>query len=198
MIRFYVIRHGETEPNTRFACIGRIDVPLNEKGTNQATELCDKLKAEADVIYVSPLLRARQTIEPYIKSHPDVPVIIQPNIIERDFGIWEDLSFKDIEKADPVLYDEWQRNYVEYRIPNGESLTDVQKRVDKFLGEILKQNDGKTVFLMTHLCTARHIIAGLLGLDVHKSRCFTLKNASYAVIDYDFDLGFGVLKTLNV
>ena len=39
MVRVYIIRHGETEPNTRFACVGRSDVPLNDTGLMQAKEL---------------------------------------------------------------------------------------------------------------------------------------------------------------
>lgn len=198
MVRVYIIRHGETEPNTRFACVGRSDVPLNDTGLMQAEELCNRLKTEPDAIYMSPLCRTHQTINPYLKCHPDIPAYISPYLIERDFGIWEDLSFKQIEELDPVRYKEWQDNYIEYTIPHGESLMEVQKRVDIFLDKLLPMYDGKTVFLVTHLCTTRHIIAKLLGLEPEMSRRFTMKNAHYAIIDYDNDAGFGVIKYLNI
>lgn len=198
MVRIYVIRHGETEPNTRMACVGRTDVPLNEKGKAQALELKEKLTVKADHIYVSPLQRAYTTIEPYIAMYPDIAVDTAQEITERDFGVWEDLNFKQIEEKDPVRFKQWQDNYIEYTIENGESLIDVQTRVDKFLDNMCPRHEGETVFIATHLCTARHIIAKLLGLDAEKSRCFTLFNASCAVIDYDNNAKYGVLKYINI
>lgn len=198
MVRIYIIRHGETEPNTRFACVGRSDVPLNNTGINQADELCKKLNTKADAVFISPLCRAHQTIKPYLDKHHDIPTYISPYLIERDFGIWEDLSFEQIEELDPERYKEWQDNYINYTIPHGESLMEVQKRVNLFLDRLCPMYDGKTVFLVTHLCTTRHIIARLLGLNPEMSRRFTMKNAHYAVIDYDNNAGYGVVKYLNI
>lgn len=198
MIRFYVIRHGETEPNTRFACVGRRDVPLNENGINQATELCKKLSSVADMVYISPLKRARDTIKPYLDLNPHIPFETAEELIERDFGLWEDLSFKQIEEKEPDAFKEWMDNYIDYVLPEGESLRTVQGRVEEFLKRIIPLHDNQTVFITTHLCVSRHLISTLLGLDAEKSRCFTMKNASYAIIDYDIDAKYGVLKYLNI
>lgn len=198
MIRFYVIRHGETEPNTRYACVGRADVSLNDKGVSQSYILADKLNIKADAIYVSPLSRAIDTIKPYLEKYPDVTPIISKDLIERDFGAWEDLSFAQIEEKYPDKFREWMDNYISYTLPEGESLAVVQRRVEKFLGEVIPENDNKTVFITTHLCVARHLISTLLGMEAEMSRRFTMKNAGYAIIDYDIDAGYGVLKYLNV
>lgn len=198
MLRVYIIRHGETEPNTRFACVGRSDVPLNETGIIQAQKLAERLECVPDTIFVSPLCRAIDTIKPYLDKHSDIPCFISPLLIERDFGIWENLSFKEIEETDPERFNEWQDNYIEYVIPHGESLMEVQHRVEKFLAELYQKYDNKTVFIVTHLCTARHLISTLLGLDPEMSRRFTMKNGYYAVIDYDNIAGYGVIKYLNV
>ncbi len=198
MIRFYVIRHGETEPNTRFACVGRRNVPLNQEGEIQAAQLCEKLTTKADMVYISPLRRAKDTITPYLERNPHIPYETAEELIERDFGLWEDLSFKQIEEKEPDAFKEWMDNYINYVLPQGESLLTVQERVEKFLKRIIPRHDNQTVFITTHLCVSRHLISTLLGLDVEKSRCFTMKNASYAIIDYDIDAGHGVLKYLNI
>ncbi len=198
MIRFYVIRHGETEPNTRFACVGRRDVPLNENGITQATQLCEKLPTVADMVYISPLKRARDTIKPYLDRNPHIPYETAEELIERDFGLWEDMSFKQIEAREPDAFREWMDNYIDYVLPKGESLRAVQGRVEEFLKRIIPLHDNQTVFITTHLCVSRHLISTLLGLDAEKSRCFTMKNASYAIIDYDIDAQYGVLKYLNI
>lgn len=198
MIRFYVIRHGETEPNTRFACVGRRDVPLNENGITQASQLCEKLPTVADMVYISPLKRARDTIKPYLDRNPHIPYETAEELIERDFGLWEDMSFKQIEAREPDAFREWMDNYIDYVLPKGESLRAVQGRVEEFLKRIIPLHDNQTVFITTHLCVSRHLISTLLGLDAEKSRCFTMKNASYAIIDYDIDAKYGVLKYLNI
>ena len=198
MVRIYIIRHGETEPNTRFACGGRSDVPLNETGLKQAEALCNRLTVKADAVYMSPLCRAQQTIKPYLDKNPNIPININFNLIERDFGIWENLSFRQIEELDPTRYKEWQDNYTGYTIPHGESLMKVQERVDEFLEKLCPMYDGRTVFLVTHLCTSRHLIAKLLGLSPEDSRRFTMENGHYAVIDFDNTTGYGVLKYLNI
>ncbi len=198
MIRFYIIRHGETEPNTRSACVGRCDVPLNEKGKIQATQLCEKLSKQADMVYISPLRRAKDTMAPYLENNPHVLYETAEELIERDFGLWEDLSFKQIEEKEPEAFKEWMDNYINYVLPQGENLLTVQKRVEEFLKRIIPLHNNQTVFITTHLCVSRHLISTLLGLDVEKSHCFTMKNASYAIIDYDIDAGHGVLKYLNI
>lgn len=198
MTTLYIIRHGETEPNTRFACLGRLDVPLNENGKKQAHELCERINVKPDSIYVSPLSRAYETVKEYCEKNPDIPVVTEQGITERDYGEWDNMSFKEIEKADPERYFEWQKNFTGYTVPGGESSETVQKRVNSAMDKILSENDGKTVFVVTHLGTARHIISHCLNLTLEESWRFTMNNAAMAVIDYDNEKKCGVLKYLNV
>lgn len=197
MIRIYIIRHGETDSNKRAACVGSTNVPLNDVGRQQACELCARLdNIRPDVIYVSPLSRAADTIKPFCTRHPGIPVITEPAIRERDFGEWEDMSFEEISVADPERYAKWQSDFIGYTVPGGESSCQVQQRVNKLIDSILSEGDGKIYFLVTHLGTARHLISRCLELATEQSWLFTLENASMAVID--IENGCGVLKYLNV
>ncbi len=198
MIRFYIIRHGETEPNTRMACIGHKDVPLTENGVQQALSLNDRLTVKADMVYISPLTRAKETIKPYLDKYPDIKYKIAPEIIERDFGDWDDMSFEQIEKKFPDMFHEWMDNYIDYLIPNGESMREVQNRVNSFCDKVIQHHVGKSVFVVTHLACARQLITRLLDLEPDKSIRFMIKNAYYAIIDYDIDTGYGVIRYLNI
>lgn len=89
MIRFYFIRHGETEWNVQSRFQGIEDIPLNETGMRQAQECGRGLKQTDipfDCIVSSPLERAfvtAQTIAGYLgitEIHKD------PRLIERNFG----------------------------------------------------------------------------------------------------------------
>ena len=64
--RFYFIRHGETEWNTKGIYQGLTDIPLSEKGEKQAEYLGKRFQNKAlkvDAIYSSPLQRAVKTAE---------------------------------------------------------------------------------------------------------------------------------------
>ena len=60
----YFVRHGETDYNLEGIVQGQLDIPLNKKGIHQANEIKNKLKdLDIDIIFSSPLLRAKQTAE---------------------------------------------------------------------------------------------------------------------------------------
>lgn len=198
MTTLYIIRHGETEPNTRCACLGRLDVSLNENGKRQAHDLCERINIKPDIIYVSPLSRAYETVREFCEKNTEIPVIKEPGITERDYGKWDNMSFHDIEKADPEGYAQWQKNFTGYIVPDGESSVMVQKRVNDVMNKILSENAEKTIFIVTHLGTARHIISYCLNLSIEESWRFTMDNASMAVIWYDNEKSCGTLKYLNV
>ena len=197
MIRVYIIRHGKTESNTRAACVGSTDVQLNDVGRAQAISLCERMRdVFPDVIYVSPLLRAADTIKPYCELHPEIQVVTEQDLRERDFGEWEDKTFEEIREADPERYAKWQYDFIGYVVPGGESSEQVQQRINSFIDRLLNQGDGKVYFLVTHLGTARHLISRCLGLSTEQSWRFNIENASVTVID--IENGCGVLKYLNV
>ena len=199
MARIYIIRHGQTDANKRLACIGRVDTPLNDTGHEQSRALAKRLgDVTADKIYISPLTRARQTIQYYLDEHPDIPVKEEPLIIERNFGDWEGLTFDEIEKLVPAEYAKWRTEFVDYQIPGGESSRQVQSRADEFIDLLTAQHTDGTIFLVTHLALSRHLISRLLGLKIEESWRFTMYNASCAVIDYDNTTHCGVLKYLNI
>ena len=60
----YIMRHGETEDNTKRILQGQKNNPLNNQGKKQALEAREQLKDIVfDKIYVSPLIRAIETAE---------------------------------------------------------------------------------------------------------------------------------------
>lgn len=103
------VRHGETEHNKQDKMQGRLDIPLNEVGESQAKLTADKLKNQnIDVIYSSPLARAKQTAE-IINQYHNKPIFIDDRINEielgnltgtkRDYKIIENLEDPEYAKA---------------------------------------------------------------------------------------------------
>lgn len=196
MTEIYIVRHGQTNSNLRNACIGVTDIPLNEEGIRQSHEVFKRLSGiEFDVIYTSPLSRAVDTVAPYMKENPTTPLHMSYAFIERDFGEWEDLNYAEIREKDPLLYEKWQSDVAAFKLPGGESSNEVRERVDKALAKILSRHEGKRILIVTHLLTARHIIASLLGLEKEKDIIFSLDNGSVAKVE--IRKGKGVLTLLN-
>lgn len=80
MIKF--VRHGETEYNVLGISQGQLDIPLNEKGLMQAEEISLFLKDyHFDVIYTSPLIRAKKTAEIINKYH-NVKIVVDDRLKE--------------------------------------------------------------------------------------------------------------------
>ena len=82
-MNIYIVRHGQTDWNVEGRYGGRIDVPLNKKGLEQAYLTKEKLQDIIfDKIYSSPLIRAITTA----KIIRDQNIIIDKRIIERNNG----------------------------------------------------------------------------------------------------------------
>ena len=93
----YLTRHGQTDWNVQKKVMGRCDVPLNEKGLEQAEETRKKLLDEdIDLIICSPLIRARKTAE-VINKGRNIKIIYDDRLIERDFGEFEGKEIKDFD-----------------------------------------------------------------------------------------------------
>ena len=83
----YLIRHGETDWNRENRLQGREDIELNETGLLQSEACAAALRdVPADLILTSPLKRARATAEIISRAAGFTQVVVEQDLIERDFG----------------------------------------------------------------------------------------------------------------
>jgi len=102
MREIFYARHGQTDWNARNLCVGQIDVPLNETGRQQAQNAAQSaLARDIEVIFTSPLLRARETAH-IIADHIRVDVQIVDEIKECHLGVLEGQP-----ENDPYIFDDW-------------------------------------------------------------------------------------------
>lgn len=101
MIDIFFIRHGATEGNLRRRYIGRTDEPLCEAGIAQVKAL-QKRGLSVDEVFVSPLLRTRQTADILF---PKMHYTVVDGLIETDFGRFEGKSADKL-SGDPA-YQAW-------------------------------------------------------------------------------------------
>ncbi len=149
-MKLYITRHGQTEYNVNKLMVGRTDIPLNEKGIEQAQETRKLLKdIKFDVIISSPLIRTKQTAE--ILNINDVPIIYDERLLERDCG---ELTGK---KREDVNIEAYWNYYDETKYERVEDIKGYFKRIYGFLDDIKEKYKDKTVLLVTHMGVTRVI-----------------------------------------
>lgn len=151
-MELYVVRHGQTDYNTKKVFQGHIDIPLNEVGEKQAQETALKFKdIDIDIILVSPLKRTVQTAK-YITEITGVPITIEERIIERYFGNMEGHQNREDWNIKMML--DYEKNY---DIENIEPIQTLFERIYNFLDEITERYKDKKVVLVTHAAVSQPI-----------------------------------------
>jgi len=132
--KIYLFRHGETFYNRDKIFSGFKDSKLSPLGFRQARVVARKLKGKNfEVAFYTRLTRAKQTLKEVLKFHKGVKLIKDDRMIERNYGRLEGHSHASvIKKHGQEQFDKWHRGF-NCRPPGGESFSDVEKRVRKFI-----------------------------------------------------------------
>ncbi len=147
----YLVRHGTTDYNAAMRQQGQIDIPLNDLGLAQGRLLTDYFKdIHIDVGVTSPLTRARQTLDFMLEGHGDVPVVIEPGIIEINVGDTEERKFSECNVFFPDLMPAMNNNPGAFQAPGGESGPEVYNRMSAAVMKILRAYPGKTIAMAGH------------------------------------------------
>ncbi|BBF42449.1 phosphoglycerate mutase family [Lachnospiraceae bacterium KM106-2] len=149
-MKLYFVRHGETDWNVQLRIQGSTDTCLNENGIRQANELGQKLKDEnlkVSKIYSSKQKRAFVTAET-VGSYLDLPVEPLEGLEEMNLGLWEGISWVEVEKNYPKEFKLFYENRRYTKTPKGESYQDVLERLFVALKAIIEQ--GEDAIVVTH------------------------------------------------
>lgn len=174
-----LIRHGLNDAvGVRLA--GRETVPLNEAGFEQARRLVTRLAGvRIDAIYVSPLLRTRQTAEPLATAR-GIEMREMPGAIEFDMGVFDGRRFDEL-KQDP----RWQRFSSQRSLARGdggESMIEVQARAVRGLLDAASRHPGGTIAVFSHADVIRAAVMYFAGMPIDFFHRLDLVPASLCAI----------------
>jgi probable phosphoglycerate mutase len=134
-IELYLIRHGETEENAAGILQGHLPGHLNDKGKEQARQTAEDLQdIPFDIMYCSDLKRCADTAA-IINERLHLPIHYSPLLRERD---WGPLTGKKILCVRAMIDEE------------AESVESMFSRARTFLTEMVQQEDGHTVLIVSH------------------------------------------------
>lgn len=163
MSEILFIRHAETDMAGAFC--GQSDPELNARGRAQLAELIDRLrKEEIGVIYTSDLRRAHAT-GVAVAETLDVNCHARRALREINFGQWEGLTWKDIERRDELYARRWVAEYPGLSAPDGENFRDFERRVldEVKLMSMETESRGCDIAVITHAGVLRIVLCALHG-----------------------------------
>jgi broad specificity phosphatase PhoE len=195
VLEIILVRHGETDWNASEIFRGQADVALNDVGVEQAKRLGEHLSGEKiDIIYSSPLRRAVKTAEAIARPQ-SLDVNIVPSLNDIDCGRWQGLSLAEVRERYPDVYQDWLDTPEQMRIPGGESLGDVSRRVMPFLEDaVTRRGEGRMV-LVSHRVVSKVLICALLGLD--NSHFWNIRLDTGALTSFAYEGGRFILTRHN-
>lgn len=183
MSRLLLVRHGITEFNSARRFAGYSDVELAAEGLRQVEKLHDRLaKEKIDAVYCSDLKRAVVTAE-IISSGHDVETVICPELREINYGVCEGLTFEEIGRSYPELWEAITNFSLELNFPGGESFKGFIARTSKFLDRLNKHTEEQIILVVSHGGPLRTLVCELLGIDQSHWRQLRCDNASLTIVE---------------
>jgi alpha-ribazole phosphatase len=207
----YLIRHGETEGAEIRRYKGTLDVPLSEKGMKQVErvsehilKLMSTIQKEEDAlpvsernlaaVYSSDLSRALKSAEIIARPHSLRPIAV-PSLRERNFGLWEGMSFEEIKEKYHEEFIAWAGNPLEFSPVNGESTLEVRDRVMDAFEKIIQAHPGERVAIVAHGGVNRIILCHILGIPLEN--IFRVEQDFAALNIIEFWDRYPVVKLMN-
>jgi probable phosphoglycerate mutase len=185
--RLVLVRHGSTPHSLAHRFSGRNDLALTELGERQAAALSGRVARFAPVaaVIASPLRRARQTADA-VAGPLGVPVEFDEGLTETDFGVWEGLTFAEIQERWPAELNAWLAS-PDLAPPDGESFTAVAERVRRSRDAILAAWPDQTVVVVSHVTPIKTLLRLALDAPAESMYRLHLDTASVSVADYFAD-----------
>ncbi len=179
----FLIRHGETAltPERRFSGWGGSDPSLSDHGLWQARAVAEALSwYEIDALICSPAARTLETAYEIGKGN-NVGVVINEDFRECAFGEWDGLTFAEVEERDSKALNSWLASPA-IAPPGGESFNVVGERVMRAFNQVINENQGKKVAIVSHVSPIKQIIRHLLDAPAHALHRMDVHPCSISVV----------------
>ena len=197
MATLVLVRHGESQWNLENRFTGWVDVPLTEKGREEARRAGEKLKGiKFDKAYTSVLQRAIETLKIILSgiNQENIPIEKDQALNERHYGDLQGLDKAETAKkygAEQVHI--WRRSY-DVAPPNGENLKDTAARTLPYFEEKILPDlkAGKNILVSAHGNSLRSIVMNLDHLT--REQVLELNLGTGIPIVYEFDKNLKILS----
>ena len=161
LMEIYLVRHT-TPAIDKGICYGQTDLDLAENYIEEFKTLAAKLPDTANYKVISSPLKRCAILAQYLGKE----VHYDNRLKELDFGDWEMKSWNKIPEE---TLNPWMKDFVNVKVPKGESYIDLASRVGAFFEELRASQNNQNILIVTHGGPIRFILATLLGIPLEKS-----------------------------
>lgn len=163
----YLVRHAQAEGNEKRLFQGYYNGAVSPMGWRQLEQLAEYAKTlPLEAVYSSPLTRAMETAKAVARYHDGLTVQVREGLIEINGGDWEGKPWDCFPTDYPEENEHWENSPWLFQAPNGESMPQVYRRIVDAVMEIVKENAGKTIAVVSHGCAIRNFLTFAKGLPV--------------------------------
>ena len=165
-MEIYLIRH--TTPKVeKGICYGQADLDITETFLEEVEAIKPHLPKEGVKVYSSPLQRCKKLADALFA---DFNIDVHEDLMELNCGQWELLPWNDIPKDE---IQPWMDDFVNVRVPQGESYVDLHNRVvNRFNAIVAKQ---ESAVIVAHGGVLRSILSHITATPLKESfDAFTL------------------------
>jgi probable phosphomutase (TIGR03848 family) len=178
-----LVRHGRTETTGKVLPGRAPGLHLADAGRQQAEAVAERLAGlkKVDVVYASPLERARETAAA-IARRLGVKVRLERGLTDCDYGDWTGSELKALRRLP-----EWEaiRHYPSrFRFPSGESFTEMQARLSGTLARLLERHSGGTVVAVSHADPIKAVVAEAAGTHLDHFQRIVISPCSVTAIAF--------------
>ncbi|MCP4396704.1 MAG: histidine phosphatase family protein [bacterium] len=184
--RIILIRHGQTKWNSDGRLNSTTDLGLSQQGRRDLATIRRAFSGvQIDRVISSPLLRARETAH---LVAPELPVEIDPRLVEVDFGPFEGKTPRDFSEGSLAEAFRLWRQEPEPLIPDGaEDFHEAARRGQDFLDSLLPVEE--TILVVSHGVFLRVLLCGsVLNINPCLYRRLRIDNGRISVIQWEGEL----------
>ncbi len=174
-----LLRHGELEGGIRYR--GHTDDPLTAAGQLAMEQVWHRLHQNVDVIITSPLCRCRNPATQWAEA-AGIPVIADKRVAEMFYGAWEGLTREQIESGFPGMLQQWRQHPETMRIPEAETLQQLEKRIIEFWHALCDSHQDRHVLIVAHSGSMRMLLAHALNAPLAATRRLQMPYACWSRI----------------
>lgn len=180
MTTILLVRHGAHALGGETIAGRMAGVHLSELGRQQAAALADRLaRLPIGAIYSSPVDRARETAGP-LAERLGLPVEVHETLSEIDFGDWTGRRLDELRLL--AQFQEWNQFRSGTRVPNGESMVEVQARMVAEMTRLRERHPDGLVACFGHGDPIKAAIAHWLGVPLDLLLRIEISLASVSVV----------------
>jgi 2,3-bisphosphoglycerate-dependent phosphoglycerate mutase len=194
-----LLRHGESQWNLENRFTGWVDVPLTERGREEARRAGERLR-ETSIrftrCFTSELVRAQETLDIVLRElgAQDLPIERDQALNERHYGDLQGLNKAETaKKFGEEQVHVWRRSY-DVAPPGGESLKDTAARTLPYFEQhvVPALEKGENVLVAAHGNSLRSIVMDLEKMT--REQVLELNLATGVPIVYELGPGLQIVK----